>query len=326
MLVLGIESTCDETACSVVKDGNIILSNIILSQIDVHKEFGGVVPSIAMREHCKHMLSVCKLALTDAKVDIQDIDCIAVAHGPGLTNCISIGMSIAEAIAMALSKPLVYVNHIHAHIYAALMLNSIATFPVLGCVISGAHSSFFIINSYLDFELIGETIDDAVGEAFDKVASMLDLGYPGGPIVEKKAHLGNRRFKFKTCKSKLGKLYFSNSGLKTQIMYKLREFDKPFSDSLVNDICRSFQDTVFEDIVYKTKYAIEATGINKVAFGGGVINNNTLRRILLDNINGELFFPPNKLSVDNAAMIAGLGYHRYMNKKFDKEMPTARFR
>ena len=308
MLILGIESTCDETACAVVKDGEVILSNIIFSQSE-HRKFGGVVPEIASREHVSKISIITRRALEEANVEMESIDKIAVSYGPGLSGSISAGLAFAEGLAFSHNKPLVYVNHIKAHLYAACMGKEVV-FPCLGVILSGAHSCLVLMKSFRDYVMLGEVVDDAVGEAFDKVAKMLELGYPGGVEVEKNASQAVSSIPLTRCKAREGKYYFSNSGLKTQVMYLVKDAKKnnKFNDEFVKTICKSFQDVVIKDIRKKVEMAIDEFGVSSVVFGGGVVNNNALRVELSKHCKAKLLFPDKNLSIDNGAMIAGFAF------------------
>lgn len=321
MLVLGIESTCDETASAVVKNGELILSNVIASQIDLHKEYGGVVPELACRRHIDLMMPVIDQALTQAQVSLQDIDLIAVAHGPGLIGALLIGLSTAKALALALQKPFIGINHIEAHLYAALMsIDEAVQFPCLGVVVSGGHTTIVFIKELGIYELIGQTVDDAIGEAFDKIAKLLGLPYPGGPQIERLALKGDpRRHPFKAGNVKGRPLDFSFSGLKTAVLYKIRgqhphEHNQlPLSEQDQCDLAASFQRAALDDVVKKTLAAAQKYGTKTIIFGGGVTNNQCLRELFNQESKGahRLIWPSMGLSLDNAAMIAGLGYYRY---------------
>lgn len=318
MLVLGIESTCDETACSIVRDGQEILSNIVSSQIDLHKEYGGVVPELACRRHIDVIIPVIEEALTQANLALQDIDLIAVAKGPGLIGALLIGLNAGKSLALTLNKPLIGVNHIEAHLYAAMMSSTHQIpMPSLGVVLSGGHTSLIKIENLGTYALIGQTVDDAIGEAFDKVAKILKLPYPGGPHIESLALEGNpNRYPLKAGQMK-GKPYnFSFSGLKTGVLYTIRgqnnAIEESLSDQDKKDIAASFQETAFSDVVKKTLMAAESLSIKSIVFGGGVTNNQRLRAKFEEHNKDFNFFWPSKgLSLDNAAMIAGLGYHVY---------------
>lgn len=306
MYVLGIESTCDETACAVVQDGKKILSNVVSSQIDLHKEYGGVVPELACRRHVDVMLPVIQEALTLSGV--SQVDLIAVAKGPGLIGALLLGMHAAKGLAMAWNKPLIGVNHIEAHLYASMMEQDIS-FPALGVVISGGHTAIVKITSLGSYELIGQTVDDAIGEAFDKAAKILHLPYPGGPEIELLAKNGDASIHpLKAGNVKGRPLDFSFSGLKTGVLYASKNYFKP------EDLAASFQQAALMDIIKKTKLAAAETGCKTVVFGGGVSNNQTLRHLFATKTSLQCFWPPTGLSLDNAAMIAGLGYHTFLKE------------
>jgi len=315
MLVLGIESTCDETACALVKSGREIMSNVVASQMDLHKEYGGVVPELACRRHIDLMMPVLHQALEEAGVGLDDIDLISVAHGPGLIGALLIGLNTAKALSLALNKPLIGVNHVEAHLYAAIMSQSSGvSFPCLGVVLSGGHTNLVLIRELGVYEPISQTLDDAVGEAFDKVAKMLGLPYPGGPEIERLAKEGNPyRFPYRGGQVKTKPLDFSFSGLKTAVFYSIRTpAAGPLSQEDKCDVAASFQRAALEDIVKKTLQAAETHGIETIILGGGVTNNRRLRQLFEEKGSGRKFIWPSfGLSLDNAAMIAGLGYHRY---------------
>ena len=321
MLVLGIETTCDETACAVVRDGKVILSNVVSSQIDLHNEYGGVVPELACRRHIDLIMPVIDQALTQAHVLLQEIDLIAVAHGPGLIGALLIGLSTAKALSLALGKPFIGVNHVEAHLYAALMSRqSAVSYPCLGVVLSGGHTALVLMRELGTYELIGQTVDDAIGEAFDKVAKLLGLPYPGGPPIEKLALAGDKhRYPFKAGQVKGSPLDFSFSGLKTAVLYKIKEMTAE-GQSLAQqeraDLAASFQRAALEDVVKKTVAAAQKLDIHALVFGGGVTNNQTLRHLFETEWLGksQLSWPSAGLSLDNAAMIAGLGYHQFLRR------------
>lgn len=322
MLVLGIESTCDETAAAIVKDGKEIISNVISSQIDLHREFGGVVPELACRRHIDIMIPVIQETLENAKLELKDIDLFAVSKGPGLIGALLIGLNTAKSLAFSLNKPLIGINHIEAHLYAAIMsYEKPISFPALGVVLSGGHTTLVLIKSLGNYQLIGETVDDAVGEAFDKVARILHLPYPGGPEIEALALKGNpKKYAFKAGVVKKNPYSFSFSGLKTAVLYAVRgqdnaqSKDKP-SDEVACDISASFQLAAFTGIVEKTLIAASEFGCSQIIFGGGVTNNQFLRKLFTKtNANLEYVWPAHGLSLDNAAMVAGLAYHTFLAK------------
>lgn len=321
MLVLGIESTCDETACAIVRDGRSILSNIVASQIDLHQEYGGVVPELACRRHIDLIMPVIDQALSQAHALLTDIDLIAVAYGPGLIGALLIGLSTAKALSLALQKPFIGINHIEAHLYAALMSHEEQIqFPCLGVVVSGGHTAIILIKQLGHYELIGQTVDDAIGEAFDKVAKLLGLPYPGGPEIERLALHGDPyRYPFKAGHVKGRPLDFSFSGLKTAVLYTLRgkhpHDPKPIILSYQEqcDLAASFQRAALGDIINKTLIAAKKFGIQTIILGGGVTNNQSLRQRFAQESPSQhqMIWPSFGLSLDNAAMIAGLGYYRY---------------
>ncbi|MBA2368279.1 MAG: tRNA (adenosine(37)-N6)-threonylcarbamoyltransferase complex transferase subunit TsaD [Candidatus Protochlamydia sp.] len=319
MLVLGIESTCDETACAVVKNGKEILSNVVASQIDLHKEYGGVVPELACRRHIDLMVPVLDRALLEANVSLKEIDLIAVAHGPGLIGALLIGLNTAKALAFSLNKPFIGINHVEAHLYAALMSQLAApSFPCLGVVLSGGHTAIVLIQEIGHYELIGQTVDDAIGEAFDKVAKMLDLPYPGGPQIEQLARQGNpQSYSLKAGYVKGSPLNFSFSGLKTAVLYTIKGQKKdgpnpPLTQNDKADLAASFQKAALEDVVKKTLLAAAKHQVKTIVLGGGVTSNQMLRQLFTAAGHDlSCIWPSADLSLDNAAMIAGLGYYRY---------------
>jgi N6-L-threonylcarbamoyladenine synthase len=323
MLVLGIESTCDETACAVVRDGKEILSNVVTSQIDLHSEYGGVVPELACRRHVDLIIPVIDEALRKASITLEQIDLIAVAQGPGLIGALLIGINVAKGLSLALQKPLVGVNHIEAHLYAALMSQEKGVqFPALGVILSGGHTSLVLMHDVGSYSLVGETIDDAIGEAFDKVAKILGLPYPGGPEIEKLARGGDPSlYPLSSGKVKGRPLDFSFSGLKTGVLYKVKGNGANQNTTLIIEesqkkhVAAAFQKAAFDDVLHKTLLAARQNRCSTLVFGGGVTNNQYLRQLFANC--GEpltLLWPSFGLSLDNAAMIAGLGYQTFLKK------------
>lgn len=310
MLVLGIETTCDETACAVVEDGRNILSNVVFSQVDVHEAFGGVVPELACRRHIDVLIPVIDQALQEAKCFLKDINLLSVAYGPGLIGALLIGLNAAKTLSLALKIPFIGINHVEAHLYAALMSNPEVTFPCLGVVLSGGHTHLVFMHEIGRYELISQTVDDAIGEAFDKAAKILGLPYPGGPPLENLAERGNPlRYPLKAGTVKGKPLDFSFSGLKTGVLYTYNET----SDK--SDLAASFQHAAFSDVLKKTLMAAEKYGCHTLVFGGGVTNNKALRKLFAEKAAFlAQAWPTMGLSLDNAAMIAGLAYHRYKLK------------
>jgi N6-L-threonylcarbamoyladenine synthase len=317
MIVLGIETTCDETACAVVQDGRKILSNVVASQAMLHRKYGGVYPELACRDHIDHLIPVIEASLKEAIVKPQEIDLISVAKGPGLIGALFIGLNAAKSLSLAWNIPFVGVNHVEAHLYAAMMGRENISFPALGVVISGGHTFLVKILEIGVYEMIGTTVDDAIGEAFDKVAAMLGLPYPGGPSIETLAKSGDSsRYPFKAGKVKGRPWDFSFSGLKTNVLYAVKgqNGDKhapsQISDADKPHLAASFQETALGEIVSKSLKAAQAFGCQTIFLGGGVSNNQRLRQLFQKKAPElNVFWPPFGLSLDNAAMIAGLGYH-----------------
>lgn len=319
MLVLGIESTCDETSIAVVENGSKILSNVIFSQSADHEPFGGVVPELACRKHLDVIISVLDQALKKAGVTLQDIDLIAAARGPGLMGALLIGLNLAKALSLALDKPFVGVNHIEAHLYAAMMPTAPKDFPCLGVILSGGHTALIHIHALRSYDVIGTTVDDAIGEAFDKVASLLGFPYPGGPFIENIAHSGDPyKYSFNAGQVKNNPLHFSFSGLKTNVMYTIKGHKNaakkpPLTEQEKKDIAASFQRAAFSDIVNKTLLALDQKPYKALVLGGGVCASKTLQKMFSQALpTFPQYWPTKALATDNAAMIAGLGYHQYL--------------
>jgi N6-L-threonylcarbamoyladenine synthase len=318
--VLGIESTCDETACAIVRDGHEILSNVVSSQIDLHKEYGGVVPELACRRHIDVIIPVIEEALREAQLELTDVDLIAVASGPGLIGALLVGLNTAKALALGLKKPFVGVNHVEAHLYATIMTYREAIkFPSLGVVVSGGHTNLIHIKDIGQYSLISGTVDDSVGEAFDKVAAMIGLPYPGGPEIEALAKdADSNYFKMKPGVVKGRPLDFSFSGLKTKVLYAAKgQGSNKYSPLLISEdekkhLAASFQECALNDIVNKSKLALNEFTCKSIILGGGVCNNQRLKDLFVEGIQDTpVFFPPKGLTMDNAAMIAGLGFHYF---------------
>lgn len=301
MIILGIETTCDETSVAVVENGDKILSHVTCSQEQLHAIYGGVVPELASRRHLELIDPTVLQALQDAHLSFKDIEAIAVAHGPGLIGSLLVGINYAQGLALGLNKPLIGINHIEAHLYAAMMGNP-KVFPAVGVVVSGGHTSIIEIEEIGKYQLLGQTIDDAIGEAFDKVAKMLSLPYPGGPEIERLALNGDPyRFAFHAGRVKDFPLSFSFSGLKTQVLYTLR--DHP--GAKIEDIAASFQRAAIDAVIEKLT-RIKAT---TCYLGGGVTRNNYLRA-RVHALGISCYFPEPSLCLDNGAMIAGLAYYK----------------
>ena len=318
-IILGIESSCDDTSAAVIKDG-YLLSNVIASQ-QVHKDYGGVVPELASRAHEQNIVPVVSQALAKAGVKPEDLTAIAFTRGPGLLGSLLVGTSFAKALGVALDIPIVMVNHLQGHILADFVKqydkeNHHPEFPYLCLLVSGGNSQIVKVNSPLDYEILGQTIDDAVGEAFDKCSKMMGLGYPGGPIIDKLAKLGDpERFKF--AKPHIPGLDYSFSGIKTSLLYFVRDEmakDPDFMEKNKEDICASFQKTLIDILMSKLIKAARMTGIKDIAIGGGVAANSALRaRIEAEGRKRgwNTFLPELKFTTDNAAMIALAGWFRY---------------
>ena len=315
MKILGIESSCDETAAAVVEDGRNILSNVVHSQIDIHRIYGGVVPEIACRSHIEAITPVVEKALADAKVGLESIDEIAVTCAPGLVGALLVGVSMAKALALAAGKPIVGVDHIHGHMYAVKLAFPELAYPCIHLVVSGGHTSLYHSTSEIDHQRLGSTVDDAAGEAFDKVAKILQLGFPGGPIIDTlSAGRDPKKVIFK--RPATDGLDFSFSGLKTAVLYRVRGQDakRPLTlgEDERRDVAAGFQEAVVDVLVDQTLKAAAQTGVRRVAVGGGVACNSRLREKLQTaavKAGLEAYFPPPRYCTDNAAMIAGLGYH-----------------
>ena len=312
LLVLGIESSCDETSCAIVKNGREVLSNVINSQIKIHEKFGGVVPEIASRSHVEVISRVVKEALEEAKITFDDVDVVACTYGPGLVGALLVGVSYAKALSYAINKPLVGTNHIEGHIAANYITHPDLKPPFLCLVISGGHTHLVHIKNYKEFEILGKTRDDAIGEAFDKVARVIGLGYPGGPKVDKLAKEGENNIKIP--KTHFDNLDFSFSGIKTAIInmhHKNPDINKA-------DLCASFEATVTEILIENTLKAAKKLNINKIALAGGVSANSYIREkfIELEKTNQmQIYYPKPILCTDNAAMIASAGYYNNINGK-----------
>lgn len=317
ILILGIESSCDETAAAVVKNGREVLSNIISSQIAIHTQYGGVVPEIASRKHVENINGVIERALTEADVTLDDIDAIAVTYGPGLIGALLVGVAEAKAIAYAKSKPLVGVHHIEGHVCANYIQNKDLEPPFLCMIVSGGHTHLVKVIDYGKYEIIGRTRDDAAGEAFDKVARAIGLGYPGGPKVDKLSKEGNdHAIDFPKAKVEGAPYDFSFSGVKSAVLNYINMHEMKGEKINAADVAASFQRSVVEAIVDRTVHAAKEFGLKKVALAGGVASNSCLRQTMKEECekNGlGIYYPSPILCTDNAAMIACAGYYEYIN-------------
>jgi len=313
-ITLGIETSCDETSVSVVQDGRKILSNTIFSQIKQHAKYGGVVPEIASRQHLEAIPHVTQKALEDASINFSDVDLIAVTQGPGLIGALLVGVSYAKGLAYALNTPIIGVNHIEGHIFANFLESDFKP-PFLCLVASGGHSHIVYVKDYGNYEVMGRTVDDAAGEAFDKVARALGLGYPGGPLIDKAAREGNEfAIHFPVAHLKKEELNFSFSGIKTAVLNYLNQRRQKGEPILIEDVAASFQKAVVDALVENTLKAAKLKNVDTIAIAGGVAANSRLRRELIERAGSEfnIQFPPLILCTDNAAMIACAGYYRYL--------------
>ncbi len=310
---LGIESSCDETAVSVVKNGREILSNVVNTQIPIHTLYGGVVPEIASRNHINNISLVTKMAIQNANISFENIDVVACTYGPGLVGALLVGLSYGKALSFALNKPLVGVNHIEGHIAANYITYPDLKPPFLCIMMSGGNTQIVHVKDYTDFEVLGRTKDDAIGEAFDKVARVIGLGYPGGPKIDKLAEKGVSNIELP--KTHVEGLDFSFSGIKTAVInlhHKEPDINK-------ENLCASFQKAITEMLMEKVKAAIEKTNMKKIVLAGGVSANSYIRKEFeeLQNQGIDVYMPDMKLCTDNAAMIASAGYYDYMAGKVD---------
>lgn len=332
--ILGIESSCDDTSAAIIRDG-YLLSNVIANQ-EVHKVYGGVVPELASRAHQQNIIPVVDRAIGLAGIDKSEISGIAFTRGPGLMGSLLVGTSFAKGFALFNHIPLIEVNHLQAHVLVHFIKESgketpAPDFPFLCLLVSGGHTQIILVKDYFHMEIIGQTIDDAAGEAFDKCAKNLGLPYPGGPMVDKYAKEGDpKRFKFS--KPKIAGLDYSYSGLKTSFLYFLRDQlrdDPDFINKNMNDLCASMQFTIVDILLDKLKKAIKSTGVKNVAIAGGVSANSGLREAMVklaEKMNLNVYIPEFRFTTDNAAMIAITGYYKYLNKDFTAQdvAPLAR--
>jgi N6-L-threonylcarbamoyladenine synthase len=308
-LTLGIETSCDETSVALVEDGRRVVSNVIHSQVDLHKDFGGVVPELAARDHLERLPQLLDLAFESAGADPDDVGLIAVTRGPGLAGCLLVGVGVAEGLSASWSRPLTGVNHLWGHIYAAMLTRPDLEPPLLGLVVSGAHSDLVRMPEHGRFEVIGRTRDDAAGEAFDKAARMLGLGYPGGPALDRLARTGDPR-RQPLPKPSLPGLEFSFSGLKTALLYRLRDLGDAVTPQEKADLAAAFERSVVESLMDKLDQALANSSVAEVVVAGGVAANTLLRRRAIEVVAGRarLTMPTLELCTDNAAMIAAAGY------------------
>ncbi len=311
--ILGIETSCDETSASIVKNGNTEIATVVLTQIDIHKDFGGVVPEIASRHHVKNITMVIEDCLEKANMKISDIDAIAVTYGPGLVGSLLVGVEAAKTLAYVNNKPLIPVNHMSGHIYANQLVEPLK-FPLIALVVSGGHTQLIYMEDHYKFKEIGSTLDDAVGECYDKVARVINVPYPGGPTVDKWAHEGEDTYELPLPKND-NSYDFSFSGLKSAIINLVHNEEQRGNEIRKKDLATSFQNTVVEIITKKTMKALKDYNVNNLIVAGGVAANKGLREKLISlckENNIHLSFPEMKYCTDNAAMIAASGYYAYI--------------
>ncbi len=314
MIILAVESSCDETSVAIMENEKHVLSHIVLSQMDIHAIYGGVVPEIASRNHIVHMTRVFEQALLEAKVDIKDIDLVAVTKGPGLIGSLLVGINAATTFAFAHQKPLIGVNHLVGHIYAANIEHELK-FPALALLISGGHTELIYMKDHMEFKLLGTTMDDAVGEAYDKVARTLGLSYPGGPIVDKLAALGEDTYHLPRSYLDKAAYNFSFSGLKSAVINLVHNANQRNEEININDMCASFQASVLDVLIDKTRHAAQSLGVKQIIVAGGVAANRGLRnRIFKEIPNIEIVIPSMKYCTDNAAMIAAAAYYQFQKE------------
>lgn len=333
VIILGIESSCDDTSAAVIRDG-LLLSNVIASQ-SVHEEYGGVVPELASRAHQQNIVPVVDAALKRARVSKSDLSAIAFTRGPGLLGSLLVGTSFAKGLSLGLRVPMVDVNHLHGHVLSHFIRRKeddrVPEYPFLTLLISGGNSQLILVRNYNDMEILGQTIDDAAGEAFDKCAKVMGLPYPGGPHIDRLAAVGNKDA-FKFAKPRIPGLDYSFSGLKTSFLYTLRDnikLNPDFIEQNKADLAASLQHTIIEILLAKLRKAVEQTGVKTVAIGGGVSANSGVRQAVADFCAShglEAFIPERAFTTDNAAMVAIAGYYKYLDKKFCayNEVPYAR--
>ena len=322
MKVLAVESSCDETSVAVVEDGREVYSNVIASQIDTHKKFGGVVPEIASRQHVEAINTVLKEGLDQAGVKLEDIDIIAATKGPGLIGALLVGLSAGKALALATGKPFVGVNHIVGHVCANYISFKDLEPPFIGLIISGGHTYLIEVKGYVDFRLHGRTVDDAVGEAFDKVARSLGLAYPGGPLIDALAKKGKETIEFPRVMIKEDNYNFSFSGLKTAVLNYLNSTRLRSEEIVTEDVCKSFQEAVVDVLLEKSFRLAREKDMDKIVLCGGVSANSRIREAFEERgreENIKIYYPELKLCTDNAAMIASAAYYEYMAGKVDEE-------
>lgn len=320
MIILAIESSCDETAMAIVENGRKVISNVVYTQIAIHTLYGGVVPEVASREHIAKVTRVLKSCLEEAKMGVEDVDAIAVTSEPGLIGSLMVGINTAKTLSLIYNKPLLYVNHIHGHIYANYLEDDFS-FPLLALVVSGGHTELVLMKDHFDFQLLGETLDDAVGEAYDKVARVVNVGYPGGPILDKMAALGKPTYQLPHIKLGKDSYNFSFSGLKSAVINLYHKTEEKGEKLDYNNLAASFQSAVIDVLVSKTKKAALEYQVKQVIIAGGVAANKGLRSAMketMDELGIKLVVPSFKYCTDNASMIGAAAYFQYLVKGYNK--------
>lgn len=316
-IVIGIESSCDETSCAIIKNGREVLANIVSSQIDIHKKFGGVVPEVASRKHVEVISNVVKEAIEVSNIDYKDIDLVAATYGPGLVGALLVGLSYAKGLSLSINKPFVGVNHIEGHIAANYIAHKELEPPYLCLIVSGGHTHLVLVKDYTSFEIIGRTRDDAAGEAYDKVARSLGLGYPGGPLIDALAKQGNAyAIDFPKAYLEDDSFDFSFSGLKSAVLNYLNKMNMTGTEIVKEDVAASFQRAVVEILVEKAISAAKKYNMDTICLAGGVAANSKLREMMDKECKKnkiKFYYPPLNLCTDNAAMIASAGYYNYKN-------------
>lgn len=321
MISLAIETSCDETSVAVL-DNEKVLSNVISSQL-FHSKYGGVIPEVASREHLNKIIEICDEALNKSNIKLKEVNLISATSEPGLIGALLVGLNFGKSIAMSLNIPFVPVNHIQAHLYSNFLGEQKEKFPFIGLIVSGGHTLLILVEDFFKHKILGSTIDDAAGEAFDKVAKMLGLGYPGGPMIDSFSRKGNFEYhKFPLANVKENEFDFSFSGIKTSVLYFLKKinFDECKNEKLISDICASFQHAVVRSLFDKTSSVAKKYNVKEISVSGGVSANSGLQEkfITLADRGYKIYFPKFEYSTDNAAMIGLTGYYKYCNSK-DKE-------
>jgi len=320
ILILGIETSCDDTCASVVEDGKVILSNVIASQHEIHGKYGGVVPELASRRHVEAIDIIINEALLQAKIKMSQISAVSVSNRPGLIGSLLVGVGAAKAISYSKKIPFMAVNHLKAHLFSNFLEVPEMGPSFTGLIVSGGHTSLYNVGQNWEIKEVGHTVDDAAGEAFDKIARFLGLGYPGGPVIDRLAAKGDpSRFEMPRPMIESGDLNFSFSGLKTALIYKTKKEPKILDENNIADLVASFQDAIVDVLVHKTFKACRQSGFEKILVSGGVAANSRLRSMFAQKADSEgikLYIPPIKLCMDNAAMVACLGYYDYIEGNF----------